>query len=194
MGVLFELLLIAGLMAVVARRVTRLLPWLRWDPAELSVSIKRRGREGVEALARAAQIATSEADLQRPEQAMARLAVALGEPTREARAAACNEALLDLEGGLGEGIDREGALVRVAVFGTLLALVVVVLEGRSIETRAMDVLGLGGGALLVLAMARREGRKLERQWREGMDAWVAQSLLASGESEPAKVDRRRRSV
>ena len=95
-----------------------------------------------------------------------------------------------------EVVDRDGALLRLTVLGTLFALALIVIGGGEVARGLLNVLGVGGGGLLVLLTARREGSRVEAAFREGVDAWVAQSLQAWGPDaeRPAKVDRRRRSV
>lgn len=193
MALLLEVALVVLLLGVVAGRWRRLLRWLVCDPREFVALPRRRGVEGVRQVAEA--LGSWAGDDGSPRGAVARLAAALAASDPQQRAAGCNEALLDLEG-FAVSIDGDGALLRLGILGTLFALALAVIGGGELGRVLVDVLGVGGGGLLVLLTARREGSRVEAAFREGVDAWVAQSLQAWGPeaSGPAKVDRRRRNV
>jgi hypothetical protein len=188
----FEVLLVAVVLWAVGARLRGLRRWVALDPAALSGWLRRAGEGGPERLG--AALAAEARDELDPRGAYARLAAALAEPDRARRVAGCNEALMELEAGLGAPVDETGALLRMLVWGTLLALVVVGQRGSVWGGEAVGVLGLGGGGVLVLLAASRESRALVNAWREGVDGWVAQGLRRWGEDPARKVDGRRRSV
>lgn len=184
--------LVVGLLWVVVVRLRRLRRWMALDPGELVVWLRRSGGDGSERLRDA--LASSAGDEEQPRGSYARLAAALTEADRMRRAAGCNEALLELEGGLGGGIDEGGGLLRLLVLGTLLALALGVLGGELSGGETVAVLGLAGGGALTLLTSSRESRALVVAWRRGVDGWVAAGLRRWGEEQGRKVDARRRSV
>lgn len=185
-------MLVVGLLWVVAVRLRRLRRWMALDPGEVAVWIRRSGVGGSERLRDA--LAGSAGDEEQPRGSYARLAAALTEADRLRRAAGCNEALLELEGGLGGAIDESGGLLRLLILGTLLALALGVLGGELSGGETVAVLGLAGGGALTLLTSSRESRALVVAWRRGVDGWVAAGLRRWGEEQGRKVDARRRSV
>ncbi len=184
--------LVVGLLWVVVVRLRRLRRWMALDPGEVAVWLRRSGDGGAERLRDA--LASSVGDEERPLGSYARLAAALTEADRLRRAGGCNEALLELEGGLGGGLDEGGGLLRLLILGTLLALALGVLGGEFSGGEAVGVLGLAGGGALTLLASSRESRALVVAWRQGVDGWVAAGLRRWGEEQGRKVDARRRSV
>ncbi|MCS6902139.1 MAG: hypothetical protein RMJ98_11215 [Myxococcales bacterium] len=188
----FEVLLVAGVLWVVAAHLRRLRRWMALDPIALSTWIQRWGKGGPARLGAAMAIRAWEEG--EPAEVYARLAAALAEPEPTRRVAGCNEALLDLEAGLGGPVDETGALLRLLLWGTLLALVGGAISGKLPGGEAVGILGLGGGSSLVVLAASRESKGLVKTWRKGIDGWVAQALQCWGEDPAGKVDGRRRSV
>jgi hypothetical protein len=189
MGLAFEAVLVAGVLAAGVGRLRRLLGWLALDPAEVASWHRRAGGGAREALREALR---SEVESDEPLGSYARLAEALAEAEPRQQAAGCNEALLELEGGLAAA-DEGGGLLRLLVLGTLLALVVGFGEGAS-GGEMLGVLALGGGGWGVLGAASRGSRAVVEAWRRGVDAWVEEALRGSGQGAARKVDGRRRSV
>lgn len=204
---LLALLLASFVVAVVARRVAQLRRWLVVDPAELIA--RDTSPASIAALARAFGASASESHRHPageggggggvdPEVIFRELAESLAEPEKKRRDALCNEALAELSRGLSSITEGHGALLRICALGTLFCCALAILSQREVGRSLLDVLGVGGGALLVVLAARREGGEIERRWREGVDAWVARSLQAWGPDEggkaAGKVDRRRRAV
>ena len=134
----------------------------------------RRGQDRPAVLAQA----FAEADPDCPFRA---LADGLAEPDVTRQAAACNEALHDLSADLDWGAGVPPAALRLCVFATLLAAAAVVLwRPPGMGEQLLDVVGLGGGASLLVVFARREADRLVKRARLGVDGWVAASTGRRG--------------
>ena len=180
MPIALSLVLVAAVLAVGSLRLERLRTALALDPSVLAAWLKRHpGGEGPRAIAGALGEAAGREPGDEAMARMAALAAALASPGRAERAAGCNEALVEIEPRLGS-IDGDGGLLKLLALGTLLALALLVVDGQGASSAMLHVVALGGGAAAALVAMKRDGERLARGWRQGLDGWVAASLEASG--------------
>ncbi|MBI5531469.1 MAG: hypothetical protein HY898_02060 [Deltaproteobacteria bacterium] len=107
--------------------------------------------------------------------------------TQEEARAGANEILLDVESRFSWGTHVPAASARIALFGALLAGVLLLARDARLTNEIVDVVALGAGGAMISLMAGTEATKNARARRKAVDVLVDRVLaargLAAGESE-----------
>lgn len=95
----------------------------------------------------------------------------------EARAEA-NAALLDVDGRLAPSTRVYAACARIAVFGCLIGVALLFMDGQGLTMKVLDVFAIGSAGVLVTLTAAREARRVVKRERGRVDEWVEALLRA----------------
>ncbi len=83
-----------------------------------------------------------------------------------------NEVLLDLDSTLGWGAHLPGICARIAVFGALIGVALVLSSGAAMSTELVDVIAVGGAGMLVATSCGAQSRKVADLQRRKIDRFV----------------------
>jgi hypothetical protein len=105
----------------------------------------------------------------------------------EARACA-NAALLDADLRLSPAVRIYAACARISVFGSLIGIAVLFMQGLGLTTAVLDVFSIGAAGVFVALTAGREAGRIVRERRAAVDAWVDRLMGARWQHQADQAD------
>lgn len=89
---------------------------------------------------------------------------------------AVNEALLEVDAALDPSWRLYAASSRICVFGCLVAMALVFIQGRMMTVEVVDVFAIATAAVLIIVLAAKQARRFCIKQRAMIDAWIETML------------------
>jgi len=145
-----------------------------YDPGLIT---KQLASQGAREFVRRLTVAQAEDDADRPWEGELFRVIDKAGNQEEARAGA-NEILLDVESRFSWGAHVPAACARIALFGALLAAVLLLGRDARLTSEIVDVVALGGSGAMISLMAGSEAQKAAKAKRKAVDLLVDRLLAA----------------